>query len=68
MATLRLFNFRTNQFDTLAAPTSITDANAADYYPSNHVLDNHYATLRSEGETPIQALIALYATHHTLWN
>jgi cyclopropane fatty-acyl-phospholipid synthase-like methyltransferase len=62
---LKLWNFKTGQFDTVA---SVTDTNVVNYYPENHVLDNHYAILRDQGEQPIQALTALFATHHALWN
>jgi hypothetical protein len=50
---LKLWNFATSQYDTV---TTITDANAPNYYPANKVLENIYAVQRDQGEQPIQAL------------
>lgn len=53
---IRLWNFYTNSYDTIAA---VTDANAINYYPANKIQENYYAALRNEGELPIQALMAV---------
>lgn len=57
MANIKLWNFYTNTYDTIAA---VTDANAINYYPANKIQENYYATLRDQGEQPIQALQAVY--------
>jgi hypothetical protein len=59
-----LWNFKTEVYDTV---TSLTDANAKNYFPDNKVLENRYTMLRDQGEQPIQAVSAILASHQ-VWN
>jgi hypothetical protein len=61
---MRLWNFKTETYDEV---TEITDANAFNYMPTNHVAENHYAMMREMGEQPIQALAQILSQHH-VWD
>jgi hypothetical protein len=54
---MKLWNFTTGAYDPNV--TTITDTNAAFYYPANKVLENLYAISRQQGEQPIQSLQAV---------
>jgi hypothetical protein len=62
---MKLWNFRTLQYDPNV--TTITDTNAFDYMPQNHVAENHYAMQRQQGEQPIQALTQILSQHQ-VWD
>jgi hypothetical protein len=49
---MNLWNFKTGNRDT---NVTVTDSNVTNYYPENKILDNLYASLRDQGEQPLQA-------------
>jgi hypothetical protein len=61
---MKLWNFQTEQYDTVAA---ITDGNVFNYMPANHILENRYEALRNKGEIPLDAYNAIMESHH-VWN
>jgi hypothetical protein len=58
---MNLWNFQTEAYEQV---TTVTDANAKNYYPLNKALDNQYEILRDQGEQPIQALTTILQSYH----